>query len=616
MGERSCCSRTRQRNSRDGDASIIDQVCEHPLLLESVLSIIFGMVDSPAERRAMSEVCRQWHAMDRETRKHVYVAFVYSVSPATLTRRFPNLRSLKLKAKPRAYEFDLLPHNWGGHVHPWLENIGPAYPQLSALHLRRMEVRDQDLSAVATAYAASLETLKLDFCSGFSTTGLRAITGSCKCLKVLYVENSYVSDEGGQWLNELALHNRVLEVLDFQLAIGISKVNVEDVRTIIEKCPNLTSLKLVEGEDGLGDGLRKALASSTSLRELGIFLTAQEEDDQEEIDQSTSSTGQQTMRALLPRNLTSISGDIPVPLYTSVAAQLLKLDLMTTTSIEAEQHHALLRCCTRLQNLQVRTVIGDEGLAIVGECCKDLRKVRIEDHNDEGTSVSHTGLMALARGCSKLEKLAIYVADMSNQALAAVGSGCPDLRDFRLILTEANDLSSMTELPLDAGFDELMRGCHRLSRLCIYVRPGALSDHGLVRIGHRGANLKALLLGCCGDSDAGFLAIARGCKRLQRLEIRDCPFTDDGLLRGVGCMEDLKLMWIQGFRMDDYGKLDVLGGEKYRNVECTRRDPIQCLIYRSLAGPRLDCPEEVVSPQGNGMLRHNWLTPSGGLVVG
>lgn len=147
------------------------------------LELVLGYIDHPRDRDAVSLVCRNWHRADARTRRHVTIAMSYSTSPADLARRFPCLVSLKLKSKPRAAMFNLLPRDWGGAAAPWIVRISQpsSFELLRSLHLRRMVVTDSDLSLLAAAAKAPfLVSLKLDRCDGFSTRSLSRITSACR----------------------------------------------------------------------------------------------------------------------------------------------------------------------------------------------------------------------------------------------------------------------------------------------------------------------------------------------------------------------------------------------------------------------------------------------------
>lgn len=148
---------------------------------DTVWECVIPYVQDPRDRDAVSLVCKRWYEIDAITRKHVTIALCYTATPQQLSRRFPQLESLKLKGKPRAAMFNLIGEDWGGYVTPWVEEVIRSFGRMKALHFRRMIVSDSDLELLATSAAGSvLEVLKLDKCSGFSTDGLLHIGRLCR----------------------------------------------------------------------------------------------------------------------------------------------------------------------------------------------------------------------------------------------------------------------------------------------------------------------------------------------------------------------------------------------------------------------------------------------------
>ena len=155
-------------------------VGNHPRTMsDEILECILPYIQDPRDRSSISSVCRRWYELDRFTRRHVTIALCYTTTPQRLHDRFPNIESLKLKGKPRAAMFNLIPEDWGGYVRPWVEMLA-SFPRLNSLHFRRMIVTDADLEIIANTQGRLLQSLKLDKCSGFSTDGLLHITRSCK----------------------------------------------------------------------------------------------------------------------------------------------------------------------------------------------------------------------------------------------------------------------------------------------------------------------------------------------------------------------------------------------------------------------------------------------------
>lgn len=149
-------------------------------LTDVVLDYVMPYIHDSKDRDAVSQVCRRWYELDSLTRKHVTIALCYTTTPERLRRRFPHLESLMLKGKPRAAMFNLIPEDWGGFVTPWVKEISQYFNCLKSLHFRRMIVTDSDLEALARSRAHTLQGLKLEKCSGFSTDGLYYIGRFCR----------------------------------------------------------------------------------------------------------------------------------------------------------------------------------------------------------------------------------------------------------------------------------------------------------------------------------------------------------------------------------------------------------------------------------------------------
>lgn len=263
---------------------------------------------------------------------------------------------------------------------------------------------------------------------------------------------------------------------------------------------------------------------------------------------------------------------------------------------------------------QTRNVIGDRGLEILAHFCKRLKRLRIErgadeqGMDDEGGLVSQRGLIALAEGCLELEYLAVYVSDITNAALESIATHLKNLCDFRLVLLDGE--ARITDLPLDNGVRALLMGCEKLIRFALYLRQGGLTDVGLGYIGQYSQNIRWMLLGCVGQSDAGLIEFSRGCPSLQKLEMRGCCFSERGLAVAVMHLTSLRYFWIQGYR-GSVASQDLLEmARPFWNIELiparrvvvtgqlgetvVQEHPAHILAYYSLAGPRTDFPETVV----------------------
>ncbi|XP_073009839.1 coronatine-insensitive protein homolog 1a-like isoform X1 [Typha latifolia] len=566
------------------------------------LECVLGYVDDPRDRDAVSLVCRRWYWVDALTRKHVTVAICYSATPGMLCRRFNRLESLKLKGKPRAAMFNLIPEDWGGYAAPWIAEIAVAFQCLKSLHLRRMIVRDADIEVLVKARGHMLQSIKLDKCSGFSTDALKLIARSCsRCLRTLFLEESSITDNDSEWLHELAVNNTVLATLNFYMTE--LSILPKDLELLARNCRSLSSLKISECD--LSD-LVDFFQTATALEDFGGGSF----NDQGETNRYD--------RVIFPSRLRCLGlnymGTNEMPTIFRLCAALKKLDLQYTF-LSTEDHCQLIQRCPNLEILEVRNVIGDRGLEVVAETCKKLQRLRIERGDDEPGlqdeqgRVSQVGLSALALGCPELEYIAVYVSDITNSALESIGTYSKNLCDFRLVLLDREE--RVTDLPLDNGVRALLRGCTKLQRFALYLRPGGLSDVGLSYLGDYSNNIRYMLLGNVGESDLGLMHFARGCKNLQKLELRSCCFSEHALALAALKLPSLRYLWVQGYKASRTGYDLMAMARPYWNIEFIPPRPeiydhatddrracvdsqAQILSYYSLAGKRTDYPESVI----------------------
>ncbi|KAJ9160263.1 hypothetical protein P3X46_025677 [Hevea brasiliensis] len=564
-----------------------------------VLGCVMPYIHDPRDRDAVSLVCRRWYELDALTRKHITIALCYTTSPDRLRRRFKHLESLKLKGKPRAAMFNLIPEDWGGFVTPWVNEIAESFNCLKSLHFRRMIVKDSDLELLAKSRGRVLQVLKIEKCSGFSTDGLLHVGRLCRQLRTLFLEESSILEKDGDWLHEIALNNTVLETLNFYMT-DLNTVRFEDLELIAKNCRNLVSVKISDCE---------------ILDLVGFFNAAVALE--EFCGGSFNDVPDRYSAVSFPRKLCRLGltymGKNEMPIVFPFASLLKKLDLLYAL-LDTEDHCLLIQKCCNLEVLETRNVIGDRGLEVLASSCKRLKRLRIErgadeqGMEDEEGVVSQRGLIALAQGCLELEYMAVYVSDITNAALEHIGTHLRKLNDFRLVLLDREE--RITDLPLDRGVQSLLMQ-RKLRRFALYLRPGGLTDEGLGYIGQHSKNVRWMLLGYVGESDEGLLAFSKGCPSLQKLEMRGCCFTEGALAKAVMQLTSLRYLWVQGYRASSTRGRDLLAmARPFWNIELIPprkvvmvnqvgedvvvEQPAHILAYYSLAGPRTDFPNTVV----------------------
>lgn len=81
-------------------------------------------------------------------------------------------------------------------------------------------------------------------------------------------------------------------------------------------------------------------------------------------------------------------------------------------------------------------------MQVIGESCKQLKRIRVDHINSEYMTdyVTQKGMIAICKGCRELDFLVMYLSDVNNEALAAVGQCLPKLTDFRIVLLEVSNV--------------------------------------------------------------------------------------------------------------------------------------------------------------------------------
>ena len=146
---------------------------------DEVIEHIFEFVTKQRDRNAVSLVCKSWYRIERFSRERVFIGNCYAISPQRVIARFPGLKSLTLKGKPHFADFNLVPHDWGGSVDPWIEALAQSRVGLEELRLKRMVLSDEILELLSRSFP-NFKSLVLVSCEGFTTDGLAAIAANCR----------------------------------------------------------------------------------------------------------------------------------------------------------------------------------------------------------------------------------------------------------------------------------------------------------------------------------------------------------------------------------------------------------------------------------------------------
>ena len=235
---------------------------------DEILQNIFDWLPNAVDRNSVSLVCRRFNAIEGWSRKEVMVSNCYAIEPSTLVMRFPNAKSITIKGKPRIVDFSLIPHAdvWGAYATPWVQVLTRFYKPLMHLRMKRMTVTDADIQLLVGACGESLQSLQLEKCSGFSTTGLEIIARACPNLRELNLSEADILNHGGPyWLTTLAKTAQSLQVLD----LSLTEVENAEQHVLVKLASRCHTLKLCEALK-IDHVLPILKAAGTKVRQLGI----------------------------------------------------------------------------------------------------------------------------------------------------------------------------------------------------------------------------------------------------------------------------------------------------------------------------------------------------------
>ncbi|CAI0555706.1 unnamed protein product [Linum tenue] len=566
---------------------------------DEVLEHIFDFVGSHKDRNSVSQVCKLWYRIESYSRQKVFVGNCYAIGPERVAERFSGLKSITLKGKPHFADFNLVPPDWGGFVYPWIEAFARSRVGLEELRLKRMVVSDESLELLSRSFP-NFKSLVLVSCEGFTTDGLAAVAAYCRQLKELDLQENDVEDHRGHWLSCFPESSTSLVSLNFACLKG--DINLPALERLVARSPNLKSLRLSRAVPL--DVLQRILIRAPQLLDLGVGSYLHDPD---------SENYNKLVTAIQKcKSVRSLSGFLDVAphclsAFHIICPNLTSLNLSYAPGIYDNELIKLLRHCHKLQRLWILDCIGDKGLEVVASTCKDLEELRVfpSDPYVGQAAVTEEGLVAISRGCQKLNSILYFCQQMTNAALITVAKNCPNFVRFRLCILDPTKPDAVTQQPLDEGFGAIVQACKDLKRLSL---SGLLTDQVFLYIGMYAEQLEMLSIAFAGDSDKGMQYVLKGCKKLRKLEIRDSPFGNAALLMDVAKYETMRSLWMSSCEVtlggckalakrmpglnveiiNENDQMEFVGG-----CDDDRQKVEKMYLYRTLAGQRRDAPEFV-----------------------
>ncbi|KAI4304326.1 hypothetical protein MLD38_039856 [Melastoma candidum] len=578
---------------RSKDSSDSPESTHSPAFPDEALERILSLLDSHKDRSCASLVSKSWYNAERWSRTRVFIGNCYSVSPAIVARRFPNIRSVTLKGKPRFSDFNLVPQNWGADIYSWLVVFASCYPFLEELRLKRMTVKDESLEFLATRFQ-NFKALSLLSCDGFSTDGLASVATHCRNLMELDIQENGIDDRSGNWLSCFPDNFTSLEILNF--ASLNSDVDFDALERLVSRCRALKVLKV--NKSITLDQLMRLIFRAPRLTELGTGSFLQDLNAQQYADLERAFAGCRTLHTL---SGLSEATSVHLPVLYPACANLTFLNL-SYAALDSEDLAKLLVHCPCLRRLWILDTVEDQGLEAVGFNCPLLEELRVFPAHpfepDGAHGVTETGFLAVSIGCRRLRYILYFCRQMTNAAVATIVQNCPNFTHFRLCIMNPGQPDYMTNEPMDEAFGAVVRTCTRLQRLAV---SGLLTDLTFEYIGRYAKNLETLSVAFAGSSDRGMQCVLSGCPKLRKLEMRDCPFGNAALLSGLEKYESMRSLWMSACKVT-INACKVLAREMPRlNVEVMEDEEsddgetYKVYVYRTVAGPRRDAPPFVLT---------------------
>lgn len=164
------------------------------------------------------------------------------------------------------------------------------------------------------------------------------------------MEESFILENDGEWLHELALNNTVLESLNFYMT-DLMKVSSGDLKLIARRCPSLASMKISDCDISELIGFFKAAAS------LEEFCGGSFSEPPGQVGEGIFNEQLERYAAVvLPPRLCRLGltylGNREMPIVYPFASRLKKLDLLYAL-LDTEGHCLLLQRCPNLEILEV-----------------------------------------------------------------------------------------------------------------------------------------------------------------------------------------------------------------------------------------------------------------------
>lgn len=465
-----------------------------------------------------------------------------------------------------------------------------------------VELRDSALAVIAEA--KNLERLNLTRCKSVTDIGIGRIAVGCRKLRLISLK--WCLGVGDLGVSLIAVKCKEVQSLDLSYL------------PITEKClpPILNSQHLenlvLEGCFGIDDDSLSSLKQGCkSLKTLDV--SSCQNVSHVGISFLTNGTG-----CLQQLNLAYGS-----PVTPALADTLQKLPMLQSIKLDG----CLVTCsglkgignwCASLKELSLSKCSGvtDEGISSVVSKHKDLRKVDITCCQ----KITNVSIAHITNSCGSLTSLRMELCTLvSSEAFVLIGQRCRFLEELDLTDNEIDDeglksiskCSDLSSLKLgiclnitDKGLTHIGMCCSKLVELDLY-RSAGIMDSGISAVARGCTGLEMINFSYCENiTDSSLISLSK-CSKLNTLETRGCPLiTSFGLAAiAVGCKKLSKLDIKKCHNINDAGMLPLAHfSQNLRQIN---------LSYSSVTDVGLLSLASISCLQSLTILHLNGLTPGG-----
>ncbi|XVE84223.1 hypothetical protein DITRI_Ditri16bG0153400 [Diplodiscus trichospermus] len=389
------------------------------------------------------------------------------------------------------------------------------------------------------------------------------------------------------WIKALAESRIGLE----ELKLKRMMVSDDSLELLSKSFVNFKSLVLVSCEGFSTDGLAAIAANCRFLRELDL-----QENDVDDHRSHWLSCFHESCTSLVSLNFACLRGEINfVALERLVARSPNLKSLKLNRSVPLDTLQKLLIQAPQLVDLGIGSYVHDpysetyEKLKSAIQRCKSIRSL------SGFLEVAPRCMSAIYPICANLTFLNLsYALGLHGNELTKLIQHCRKLQ--RLWILDCIG---------DKGLGVVASTCKELQELRVFPSdPYGAENAAVTEEGMYAEQLEMLSIAFAGDSDKGMLYVLNGCKKLRKLEIRDCPFGNAALLEDVGKYETMRSLWMSSCEVTLGGcktlaeKMPSLSveiideSEQMMDFSFDDRQKVERMyLYRTLVGHRNDAPD-------------------------